>query len=260
MAKSRTYEEFVEKFKPKKTTDDCYTPQLVYDAVANWVSNEYGLNRENFVRPFYPGSDYENFDYSGSIVVDNPPFSIESKIIDFYISHCIPFFLFAPNLTLFSILKNCDCTALITDNSVVYDNGATVKTSFITNLEQESLRFRTVPTLYKAIKQATDEIRKKALKQLPKYSFPTYVAQAARMGPYARLGIEIRVPKSESVFISRLDSQIQKKKTIFGSDFLVSERCAAELEKAELEKVELEKRTKWELSDREKEMIQKMSK
>lgn len=24
--KSKTYEEFVEKFKPKKTTDDCYTP------------------------------------------------------------------------------------------------------------------------------------------------------------------------------------------------------------------------------------------
>lgn len=24
--KSKSYEEFVEKFKPKKTTDDCYTP------------------------------------------------------------------------------------------------------------------------------------------------------------------------------------------------------------------------------------------
>lgn len=26
MPKSNTYEEFVDKFKPKKTTDDCYTP------------------------------------------------------------------------------------------------------------------------------------------------------------------------------------------------------------------------------------------
>lgn len=26
MAYGETYEEFVEKFKPKKTTDDCYTP------------------------------------------------------------------------------------------------------------------------------------------------------------------------------------------------------------------------------------------
>ena len=29
--KSNDYEGFVEKFKPKKTTDDCYTPPLVYD-------------------------------------------------------------------------------------------------------------------------------------------------------------------------------------------------------------------------------------
>lgn len=29
MAKGENYEEFVEKFKPKKTTDDCYTPPLV---------------------------------------------------------------------------------------------------------------------------------------------------------------------------------------------------------------------------------------
>ena len=31
--RSRTYEGFVEKFKPKLTTDDCYTPPAVYDAV-----------------------------------------------------------------------------------------------------------------------------------------------------------------------------------------------------------------------------------
>lgn len=35
--KSKTYEEFVEKFKPKKTTDDCMTPPLVYDAVKDWA-------------------------------------------------------------------------------------------------------------------------------------------------------------------------------------------------------------------------------
>lgn len=27
------YEGFVEKFKPKKTTDDCYTPPEIYEAV-----------------------------------------------------------------------------------------------------------------------------------------------------------------------------------------------------------------------------------
>ena len=28
------YHAFVQKFKPKKTTDDCYTPDIVYNAVA----------------------------------------------------------------------------------------------------------------------------------------------------------------------------------------------------------------------------------
>lgn len=153
--KSKTYEEFVEKFKPKKTTDDCYTPPVVYDAVADWVASEYGVNRDNFVRPFYPGGDYENYDYGKTaIVVDNPPFSILSKIVDFYISKNIPFFLFAPNLTFFSCIRNRDCTALVTDTNIIYDNGADIKTSFLTNLEPYDLRIRTAPTLYQAIKKS----------------------------------------------------------------------------------------------------------
>ena len=63
------YEGFVEKFKPKKTTDDCYTPPLVYDAVADWVSETYGLNKADFCRPFYPGGDYEHFDYNDRLVL-----------------------------------------------------------------------------------------------------------------------------------------------------------------------------------------------
>ena len=35
--KFEDYDGFVEKFKPKKTTDDCYTPQNVYDCILQWV-------------------------------------------------------------------------------------------------------------------------------------------------------------------------------------------------------------------------------
>ena len=35
---SETYEAFTEKFKVKKTTDDCYTPENVHDAVADWTN------------------------------------------------------------------------------------------------------------------------------------------------------------------------------------------------------------------------------
>ena len=37
MGKSKTYEEFVEKFKPKKTTDDCMTPPEIYEVVKDWA-------------------------------------------------------------------------------------------------------------------------------------------------------------------------------------------------------------------------------
>ena len=254
--KNETYEEFVEKFKPKKTTDDCYTPPVVYDAVADWVASEYGVNRDNFVRPFYPGGDYENYSYSkDSIVVDNPPFSILSKIVDFYILKNIPFFLFAPNLTLFGCIRDRDCTALVVDSNIVYENGAIVKTSFLTNLESQDLRLRTAPGLYRAVKKATETVQKEKKKQLPKYTYPNYLVQAARIKAYSRYGIEFKVPKSESFFIPRLDAQKEKKKAIFGGGFLVSERCAAERERAERERAE-----KFELSDREKEIIKNLSK
>lgn len=259
--KSKTYEEFVEKFKPKKTTDDCYTPPVVYDAVADWVASEYGVNRDNFVRPFYPGGDYENYSYSkDAIVVDNPPFSILSKIVDFYISKNIPFFLFAPNLTFFSCIRNRDCTALVTDTNIIYDNGADIKTSFLTNLEPYDLRIRTAPTLYQAIKKATETIRKETKKPLPKYAYPNYLVQSARIKAYSKYGIEFKVPKSESFFVSQLDAQKGKKKTIFGGGFLISERCAAERERADREVEKREQVEHFELSDREKEIIKELSK
>ena len=263
--KSKTYEEFVKKFKPKKTTDDCYTPPVVYDAIAEWVANEYNLSRDVFVRPFYPGGDYESFDYSGAVVVDNPPFSILSKIIDFYISKDIPFFLFAPNLTIFSCARNRDCTSLVTDTNIIYHNGADIKTSFLTNLEPYDLRIRTAPTLYQAIKKATETIRKETKKPLPKYAYPkytypNYIVQSARIKAYSKYGIEFKVPKSESFFVSRLDVQKEKKKTIFGGGFLISERCAAEKELAERELAKREQVEHFELSDREKEIIKELSK
>ena len=71
------YDAFVDKFKPQKTTDDCYTPPLVFQAIQDWVCNKYDIAPESIVRPFYPGGDYESFEYpDGCVVLDNPPFSI----------------------------------------------------------------------------------------------------------------------------------------------------------------------------------------
>lgn len=69
------YQGFIDKFKPKKTTDDCYTPKPVYDAVRDWVVARYGLEGRPIVRPFYPGGDYAAMQYpTGCVVIDNPRF------------------------------------------------------------------------------------------------------------------------------------------------------------------------------------------
>ena len=57
------YQAFVDKFKTKKTTDDCYTPPEIYRVIADYVANRYRLNREDFVRPFFPGGDYKHHPY-----------------------------------------------------------------------------------------------------------------------------------------------------------------------------------------------------
>ena len=100
MAKNESYEEFVEKFKPKRTTDDCYTPEGIYYVVRDYAIEKYGLQGRPIVRPFWPGGDYKNFDYiEGCVVIDNPPFSILAQILDFHEEKQIDFFLFAPQLT-----------------------------------------------------------------------------------------------------------------------------------------------------------------
>ena len=244
--KGETYDEFVEKFKPKKTTDDCYTPEIVYNAIADWVANEYHLNKTDFVRPFYPGGDYEHFDYDNKIVVDNPPFSILSRIIKFYVDKGIKFFLFAPTLIL---CRYGDyCTVLPVGADITYENGAVVNTSFATNLEPHEIRARTPPTLYKAVDEAN-----KINKQKDKKS----------IYPFAKYGIDFVIPRSESVRVPALDAQRQLKKTVFGCGWLVSERVKAEREKAEREKAEREKAERekalrWELSERERLIIQNL--
>ena len=245
--KFEDYERFVAKFKPKKTTDDCYTPPLVYEAVEDWVATEYGIDKSQFCRPFYPGGDYEHFDYNSRIVVDNPPFSILSKIIQFYCCSGIHFFLFAPTLS--GLVRYSElCTALVVGCDITYENGATITTSFVTNLEPESIRMRTPPELRRVVHEANVKNRKEQVRHLPKYVYPPSVVTTAAIYPYSRYGIDFVIPRNESTMISKLDSQ--KNKAIFGCGLLISDKVKAEREKAEREKAE-----RWELSERELNII-----
>lgn len=226
------YNEFLEKFEQKKTSDDCYTPDNVYDAIADWVVCEYGVDRSKFVRPFYPGGDFENERYPADcVVVDNPPFSLLAKIVRFYSERGIRFFLFAPTLTLFSgrgldvcyICANCDIT---------YENGACINTSFMTNLDREYI-VRTAPELYKVMHEVDMANREEISNAVNmKYKYPSYVITSAMVGGWGRCGVDFRVPKGSAKHIGELDAQKEYGKGIYGSGFLLSEAAKADAEAA----------------------------
>ena len=240
------YNEFLDKFEQAKTTDDCYTPDLVYEAVADWVANEYGVDRKNFIRPFYPGGDYQAEKYKKTdIVVDNPPFSILSEILKFYTEKGVRFFLFAPALTLFS--SSSSACAIGAGAQIVYENNANVSTSFLTNLEME-YRFRTAPTLYKAVQDAIETIRAENQRELAKNDFPDYVITSTKLSYFSKYGIDFKVKRENTEHIRQLDAQKEKGTAIFGSGYLISEKAAAEKAAA----------TVWQLSDREKQIVKSL--
>ena len=264
------YDAFTEKFKPKKTTDDCYTPPLVYDAIRDWACSEYGIDPACIVRPFYPGGDYERFDYpDGCVVLDNPPFSILSKICEFYIDRGIAFFLFAPSLTAFSsrsvVLR---MNHIICDAVITYENGAVVHTAFVTSFGGNIAQ--SAPTLRKAVERAMRQIKAETKKELPKYTYPDHVLTTAMLQKYANYGIEFAVKREDCTYVEKLDSQRAAGKKIFGGGLLLSNRAAAEkaaaekaaAEKAAAEKAAAEKAAAhvWELSECEKGIIASLGK
>lgn len=265
------YQAFVDKFKPKKTTDDCDTPPLVYEAVKNWACEKYGIDPAAIVRPFYPGGDYEHYSYpAGSVVLDNPPFSILSKICAFYLDHGIPFFLFAPSLTAFSGRNVAfRMNHIICGADIVYENGAIVETAFVTSYGGDVVA-QTAPDLRRAIKAAVDQIKAATKREIPKYTYPDYILTAAMLKRYSRYGIEIAVHRRDCVLVSKLDAQAESKKTIYGGGLLLSERAASKktaaekvaMERAAAERAAAERAAAeraaahvWSLSAREREIV-----
>lgn len=240
---------FEEKFKPKKTTDDCYTPPEIYEVIKDWACSEYNIDPAKVVRPFYPGGDYEKFDYSGGkVVVDNPPFSILTQICEFYVENDVPFFLFCPTLTGFGskrlAMKTCH---LICGCKIIYENGASVNTSFVTSYGGDVVA-KTVPDLREIVDAKVDEIRDRETADLPNYEYPDEVITAAMMGRWSKYGVEFEVRRSDCLPISKLDSQEESGAAIYGGGLLLSERAAAERAAA----------TKWELSPREIELVRSL--
>lgn len=225
--KTNSYEEFKDKFKPKLTTDDCYTPQAVMDVVNDFVRNDLGAGDRTFVRPFMPGGDFENFDYpKNCVVVDNPPFSIFAKINRWYIERGIDFFIFGPHLTIFN---SYDATFVACGADVIYANGAKVCTSFTTSLCPD-LRVWVANGLRERIEKA----QKLDKPKVRKIQYPDEVITSARLSSVLRNGAgDFVIGKNECSYARRLDCGQE----LFGGWFIISRdavaRKASAIRKAE---------------------------
>lgn len=252
---SDEYENFIDKFQTEtaKTTDDCYTPQNIYDAIKDYVIEKYNLTGRKVIRPFYPGGDYQNFTYpKDCVVIDNPPFSILAEIVKWYNENEIDYFLFSPYLTNFSVRET---NHVITDATITYENGAEVNTSFLTNLGEWFIE--SDPELQEIL----SEIRKNTQKyQVPKYEYPDEAITSATIGQLAKHGIDFKLRKADCHYIKRLEHQKEYDKKLFGDGYLISKAKVKELVKAkELAKAnEKDGVFRWELSDNEKAIVERL--
>ena len=264
------YINFIKKFETKATTDDCYTPEPVYNAILEWIkeNSEIDISKHNIMRPFYPGGNYEFEKYTeNNVVIDNPPFSIVSKIVDFYERNSIKYFLFCNGMTCFNIKKAS--THIIANENIVYHNGANVNTAYVSNIFG-CKKIIASHELNKAIKEANKLIQEDK-KTLPKYQYPCELVTVSRLQNLINKGSSVSINYKDLYRVAKLKSQEQFKKTIFGSGYLLSSKANKELKALELKALELKalelKASKeeedtiyWEISQYEQDIIEKLDK
>lgn len=216
-----TYKDFTDKFKRKKTSDDCYTPEAVYNVIVEYVKQNFVyVNSSNIIRPFKPGGDYLAESYAGKIVIDNPPFSIYSKIIENYERLGVFFFLFAPALTTF-VQKAKSVSYIITGANITYANGAKVRTNFVTNLSDTPKIF-----ISHDLKTDIENAQRTNKKPVTKCTIPAPFLSSAQLLKFANIG------NFKLSIIHNYITHNAEKQKIFGAAVKINENDYNELFKA----------------------------
>lgn len=216
------YESFIAKFADNpKTTDDCYTPPDIYDAVVKWLGTKIDLTGKQILRPFYPGGDYVMAEYpEDGIVIDNPPFSLFTKIVQFYCTRNVPFFLFGPGLTIGTCFRWC--TAIFISDQIRFSNGAMVRCNFASNLFGDAVMYSS-PELSKMIKKCPSQNQKV---NLTKYSYPDELCSVNHMQTIAKGDYDFIIHRDECKIVKDLDHH-PKASGLFAEHLLLSSGKAA---------------------------------
>ncbi len=227
MARGESYEEFVQKFEVKRTTDDCYTPPAIYEALLAYIDRRVmPLAGVRVLRPFYPGGDYEREDYGpGDVVIDNPPFSILSKILRHYQARGVRYWLFAPHLTCANDAASRG-TVVVCCADIKYHNNAGIATSFVTNMWPGNPAAVVAGDLAAELTAAQAVARPD--KRKARMAWPDVMTSPALLGKLCDRGIVMEIPRSESAYVGKCGGR-----RIFGCGWLVSHRVAEKLRRAE---------------------------
>ena len=184
--------------------------------MVTYVGEVCDLTDKEILRPFYPGGDYEHAEYpEDGVVIDNPPFSMFTKICAFYTARRIPFFLFGPDLTIASCCKYC--TAVIVDSQITFSNGAKVKCNFASNIFGDTV-IMTAPRLSELLEKCHSQNTKA---DLPKYVYPGELLSVSDMQTICRGGIDFAVGRDECAIVRKLDNY-PKRSGLFGDHFLLA--------------------------------------
>jgi hypothetical protein len=163
-----------------------------------------------------------------------------------------------------------DCTCIVCGVDLIYENGARVKTSFLSNLFGD-IRVMGCPELYNELKEVKAHLLKKA--DPLKLEYPAHVLTVSQVYKWVHSGIAIEFHKNELHHCDVLDSQKRYKTSIYGRGFLLSDKAAADklaadklaadkaiADKAAADKAKADKeaRIKLTLSDREMDIIKNL--
>lgn len=246
------------------TADECYTPPAVYDAVLDYTVERYNLRGKHVVRPFLPGGDFKKYVYGkNDVVIDNPPFSITTKIVKWYIANNIPFFLFINGLYGVSLSRGLHgkATVIVTNANVSFYNKGIekrIKLGFVTNMEPNNIVIRGDATLTNKLNGL---VNKKSFKR---FRYPDNFLKNSDILSALQRNVELKLTTDNCLFEDNLDyhkAQTRDKAqrlSVFGGGYLVNDQLYAEFK--ESLKQDLPRTYCVTLSTREQKIIEDLNK
>lgn len=214
------------------STDECYTPPAVYDTVLDYAIKRYQLKGKHIVRPFIPGGDYQKYVYAkNDVVVDNPPFSMTTKITKWYIDHNIPFFLFINCLYGVSLSRGLHgkATVIVTDAPVSFYNKGSekrIKLGFVTNLEPKNIIIRGDVTLTNRLNGL---VKKKSFKR---FHYPANFLKNNDILSALQRNVELKLTTDNCLFEDNLDYHKAQQVKVFGGGYLVNDKLYNEFKES----------------------------